>query len=76
MELQAKNFSKAIKDIKAALPNCISVADGTVVRISFPKDYYMQKMVVYNEHKRKYSLKFQVINTSDYMIPHAHDFVD
>ena len=75
IENRAEAFSKAIRDGGAALSNCVGFIDGTVVGISRPTGY-MKQLVVYNGHKRKHSLKFQAVNSSDGMILHAYGPVE
>ena len=64
-------YADAIKDETDKLYNCVGFIDGTVTGIARATGYETQ-MVLYNGHKRKHSLKCQVVNSPDGLILHAY----
>ena len=68
---KASVYSAAVEKKSLVMSNCIGSIDGTVIGIARPKGNMMQQ-VVYNEHKRKQALKYQVVITPDGQILHAY----
>lgn len=70
-----EEFAKAVYDKSGCLENCIGFIDGTVLGIARPSGNMLQ-LSAYNGHKRKHSLKYQVVNTPDGMIMHVYGPVE
>ena len=64
-------YTDAIKDNTDGLHRCVGFIDSTVIGIARPTGYKTQ-IVAYDGHKRKHSLKFQVLNSPDGPLVHSY----
>ncbi len=65
-----QRYADAVHENGAPLINCWGIIDGSVRPISRPG---VNQRVLYNVHRRVHAIKYQSVNTPDWMVAVLHD---
>lgn len=71
---RAERYARGVMEQTQALDNVIGFIDETVIEIAKPGDEEQQR-VVYNGHKVKHALKYQIVSAPEGMILHVYGHI-